>query len=98
MPANTPYSRYFLAAVLQFQFHRALAKPAGCTGPLHRCSIYGSKDAGEKLKAMLEMGASRPWPDALEAISGQRQMDASAMADYFAPLKTWLDQQNAQKR
>jgi peptidyl-dipeptidase A len=97
VPANTPYSRYFLAAVLQFQFHRALAKTAGCTGPLHRCSIYQSKAAGEKLKAMLEMGASRPWPDALEAISGQRQMDAGAMAEYFAPLKAWLDQQNARK-
>jgi peptidyl-dipeptidase A len=97
VPANTPYSRYFLAAVLQFQFHRALAKTAGCTGPLHRCSIYQSKTAGEKLKAMLEIGASRPWPDALEAISGQRQMDAGAMAEYFAPLKAWLDQQNAKK-
>jgi peptidyl-dipeptidase A len=95
VPANTPYSRYFLAAVLQFQFHRALAKTAGCTAPLHRCSIYESKVAGEKIRAMLEMGASRPWPDALEAITGQRQMDASAMADYFAPLKKWLDEQNA---
>jgi peptidyl-dipeptidase A len=95
VPANTPYSRYFLAAILQFQFHRALTKTAGCTGPLHRCSIYGSKAAGDKLKAMLEMGSSRPWPDALEALTGQRQMDASAMADYFAPLKKWLDEQNA---
>ncbi len=95
VPANTPYSRYFLAAILQFQFHRALTKTAGCTGPLHRCSIYESKAAGEKLKAMLELGASRPWPDALEAITGQRQMDASAMAEYFAPLKKWLDEQNA---
>ena len=94
VPANTPYSRYFLAAVLQFQFHRALAKTAGCTAPLHRCSIYQSKAAGEKIKTMLEMGASRPWPDALEAITGQRQMDASAMAEYFAPLKKWLDEQN----
>src|SRR6266545_2259349 len=90
VPANTPYARYFLAQVLQFQFHRALAKTAGCTAPLHRCSIYGSKEAGAKLKAMLELGASKPWPDALEALTGQRQMDASAMADYFAPLKTWL--------
>ena len=90
-------AEYFLAAVLQFQFHRALAKTAGCAGPLHRCLIDESKAAGEKLKAMLEMGASRPWPDALEAISGQRQMDASAMAVYFAPLKAWLDQQNARK-
>jgi peptidyl-dipeptidase A len=93
VPANTPYSRYFLAGILQFQFHRALAKTAGCTAPLHRCSIYGSKEAGAKLNAMLQMGASRPWPDALEALTGQREMDASAMAEYFAPLKTWLDQQ-----
>jgi peptidyl-dipeptidase A len=97
VPANTPYSRYFLAQILQFQFHRALAKTAGCTAPLHRCSIYESKAAGARLKAMLEMGASKPWPDALEALTGQRQMDASAMAEYFAPLKTWLDQQNKGK-
>jgi peptidyl-dipeptidase A len=94
VPANTPYARYFLAQILEFQFHRALARTAGCTGPLHRCSIYGSKEAGAKLKAMLEMGASKPWPDALEALTGQRQMDATAIADYFAPLKTWLDEQN----
>ena len=94
VPANTPYARYFLAQILEFQFHRALARTAGCTGPLHRCSIYGSKEAGAKLKAMLEMGASKPWPEALEALTGQRQMDATAISDYFAPLKTWLDQQN----
>jgi peptidyl-dipeptidase A len=94
VPANTPYSRYFLAAVLQFQFHRALAKEAGCTLPLHRCSIYGSAAAGKRLQNTLAMGLSRPWPDALEALTGQRQMDATAMADYFAPLKTWLDEQN----
>ncbi len=95
IPANTPYARYFLAAVLQFQFHRELAKAAGCTAPLHRCSIYGSPEAGKRLRATLELGASRPWPDALEALTGQRTMDASAMADYFAPLKAWLDEQNA---
>ena len=94
VPANTPYTPYFLAQILQFQFHRALAKVAGCTTPLHRCSIYGSKEAGARLKAMLEMGASKPWPEALEALTGERQMDASAMAEYFAPLKTWLDEQN----
>jgi peptidyl-dipeptidase A len=94
VPANTPYARYFLAGILQFQFHRALAKTAGCTAPLHRCSIYGSKEAGEKLNAMLQLGASRPWPDALAVLTGQREMDASAMAEYFAPLKTWLDEQN----
>ena len=93
--ANVPYTRYFLARVLQFQFHRALCKEAGYTGPLHRCSIYKNQAAGAKLKKMLEMGASRPWPDALEAMTGQRQMDATAMLDYFAPLKQWLDEQNA---
>jgi peptidyl-dipeptidase A len=94
IPANTPYARYFLAAVLQFQFHRALSMAAGCTTPLHRCSIYGSPEAGKRLRATLDMGASRPWPDALEALTGQRQLDATAMADYYAPLKAWLDEQN----
>ena len=92
--ANVPYMRYFLADILQFQFHRALAKTAGCTEPLHRCSIYNSKEAGANLNAMLSMGQSKPWPDALEAMTGQRQMDASAIVDYFAPLKVWLDEQN----
>jgi peptidyl-dipeptidase A len=94
VPNNTPYARYFLAAVLQFQFHRSLAKAAGCTTPLHRCSIYGNAAAGDRLKKALAMGASRPWPDVLEALTGQREMDATAIADYFAPLKTWLDEQN----
>ena len=94
VPANTPYARYFLAAVLQFQFHRALTKTAGCTTALHRCSIYDNKEAGERLKKALAMGASKPWPDVLEVLTGQREMDASAIADYFAPLKTWLDEQN----
>ena len=95
--ANVPYMRYFLADILQFQFHRALAKTAGCTEPLHRCSIYDSKEAGAKLNAMLSMGQSKPWPEALEALTGQRQMDASAIVDYFAPLKVWLDEQNKGK-
>jgi peptidyl-dipeptidase A len=94
IPANTPYARYFLSAVLQFQFHRALSQTAGCTMPLHRCSIYGNAEAGKRLKAALETGASRPWPETLEVLTGQRQMDASAMADYYAPLKAWLDEQN----
>ena len=97
VPANVPYTRYFLADILQFQFHRSLSKTAGCSGPLHRCSIYGNKEAGQRLTAMLEMGQSRPWPDALEAVTGQRQMDATAIVDYFAPLKKWLDEQNAGK-
>jgi peptidyl-dipeptidase A len=95
--ANVPYSRYFLADVLQFQFHRALSKIAGCTSPLNRCSIYESKEAGRRLNEMLEMGLSRPWPEALEKLTGQRRMDATAILDYFAPLKKWLDEQNAGK-
>lgn len=92
--SNTPYARYFLARILQFQFHRALCQAAGQKGPLHRCSIYKNKAAGERLNTMLSMGKSKPWPDELEAISGQRQMDATAILDYFAPLKKWLDEQN----
>jgi len=94
IPGNTPYMRYFLAYIQQFQFHRALCDTAGYEGPLHRCSIYGSKEAGAKLNAMLEMGQSRPWQDAMEALTEQRQLDASAIIDYFAPLKEWLGQQN----
>ncbi|MFT6731944.1 MAG: peptidyl-dipeptidase A [Polaribacter sp.] len=94
VPGNTPYSRYFLARILQFQFHRELCKIAGNEGPLHRCSIYGNKEAGAKLISMLEMGSSKPWQDALEAMTGQREMDATAIIDYFAPIKTWLDEQN----
>jgi peptidyl-dipeptidase A len=94
VPANVPYMRYFLARIYQFQFQRALCKEAGVDGPLHRCSIYGNKQAGAKLNAMLSLGASRPWPDALEVLTGQREADATALADYFAPLKTWLDEQN----
>jgi peptidyl-dipeptidase A len=89
-----PYTRYFLARILQFQFHRALCRAAGQSGPLHRQSIYGSKEAGRRLNAMMAMGLSRPWPDALEALTGERQIDASAILDYFAPLKKWLDDQN----
>jgi peptidyl-dipeptidase A len=92
--ANTPYARYFLADILQFQFHRALAHIAGCDGPLNRCSIYGNKEAGDRLNKMLQMGASQPWPRALEELTGQQQMDATAILDYFAPLQKWLDEQN----
>jgi len=94
IPAHVPYTRYFLARILQFQFHRALCREAGFEGPLYQCSIYGNEKAGAKLQAMLEMGQSRPWPDALQALTGQRRIDASAMVEYFAPLKAWLDEQN----
>ncbi len=97
VPANVPYTRYFLAHILQFQFHRALSQTAGCAGPLHRCSIYDNQEAGRRLAAMMEMGLSRPWPEALHALTGQRQMDATAIRDYFAPLQKWLDEQNKGK-
>ena len=93
VPDNTPYTRYFLADILQFQFHRALAKTAGCTTPLHRCSVYESKDAGQRLNAMLSLGLSKPWPEALETLTGSQEMDASAILDYFAPLQRWLEEQ-----
>ncbi|MCD1621717.1 M2 family metallopeptidase [Citromicrobium bathyomarinum] len=97
IPGNTPYTRYFLARILQFQFYKAACDQAGWEGPLHRCSFYGNKEVGEKLNAMLEMGASKPWPDALEAFTGSREMSGKAMMEYFAPLKEWLDKQNAGK-
>lgn len=98
VPANTPYARYFLAHVLQFQFHRSLCAAAGFSGPLHRCSIFESADAGRRLQAMMEMGASRPWPEALVAITGTRDMDATGILDYFAPLAAWLEEQNQDRR
>ncbi len=94
IPANTPYTRYFLAHILQFQFQRALCEAAGHDGPLHECSLYGSKPAGEKLEAMLAAGASRPWQDTLAELGAERRMDASAVVEYFTPLLGWLEQQN----
>ncbi|WP_397506075.1 M2 family metallopeptidase [Qipengyuania sp. R86523] len=95
IPGNVPYTRYFLARILQFQFFKAACDQAGWEGPLHRCSFYGNEEVGKNLAAMLEMGASKPWPDALEAFTGERQMSGTAMVEYFAPLKAWLDEQNA---
>jgi peptidyl-dipeptidase A len=94
IPANVPYTRYFLARILQFQFYRALCHEAGYKGPLNRCTFYGSKEAGAKFNKMLEMGQSKPWPDALQALTGEREIDGNALLEYFAPLKKWLDEQN----
>jgi peptidyl-dipeptidase A len=94
IPASVPYTRYFLARILQFQFFEAACRQAGWTGPLHRCSFYGNREVGTRLNAMLEMGASRPWPDALEAFTGSREMSGRAMIAYFEPLLTWLREQN----
>ncbi|WP_291987577.1 M2 family metallopeptidase [Luteitalea sp.] len=98
VPANTPYTRYFLAHILQFQMHRAMCKAAGHIGPLHTCSIYGNKEVGARLQTMLALGASKPWPEALEALTGERQMDATAILDYFAPLRAWLEAEAAAGR
>jgi peptidyl-dipeptidase A len=94
VPASVPYTRYFLARILQFQFYQAACQQAGWTGPLHRCSFYGNREVGRRLNAMLEMGASKPWPDALEAFTGTREMSGRAMIDYFRPLLGWLEEQN----
>ncbi|MEZ4318967.1 MAG: M2 family metallopeptidase [Myxococcota bacterium] len=94
IPGNTPYMRYFLAQVLQYQLYRGMCEASGHDGPLHTCSFYGSKEAGDRLKKMLAMGASRPWPEALEAAAGTREMDASALIEYYQPLMGWLEKQN----
>ncbi len=97
VPANTPYMRYFLAHILQFQFQRSLCEAAGFNGPLNDCSVYGNQQAGEKFWAMLGKGGSQPWPQTLKELTGSEEMDASAIIDYFAPLNSWLEKQNAGK-
>jgi peptidyl-dipeptidase A len=94
VPGNVSYTRYFLSFIIQFQFHKALCEAAGFKGPLSECSIYGNEVAGRKFGAMLAKGASAPWQDALFELTGTREMDASAILDYFAPLQTWLKEQN----
>ena len=92
---NAPLAREFLSGILRFQLHGALCSAAGVDGPLHRCSIFGSREAGVRLQAMMEMGASRPWPEALEVVTGTRQISAAPLLEYFAPLSAWLDERNA---
>ena len=94
VPGNTPYTRYFLSHILQFQFYKALCDAAGHTGPLHQCSFYGSKEAGQRYWAMLSKGASQPWQQTMKELTGTERMDASAVLEYFAPLQTWLKEQN----
>ena len=98
VPGGVPYSRYFLAHIQQFEFHRALCEISGNTDPIHRCSIYNNKDAGKALNTMLEMGSSRPWQQAYKVLTGNEQMDATAILDYFAPLQTWLKDKNQGKQ
>jgi peptidyl-dipeptidase A len=94
VPGSVPYTRYFLSFILQFQFQRALCDAAGYKGPLSECSIYGSEEAGRRFGAMLAKGASQPWQDTMYELTGSREMDASAILEYFAPLRAWLDEQN----
>jgi peptidyl-dipeptidase A len=94
IPSNTPYVRFLFASIYQFQFYRAMCRAAGYTGPLNRCSFYESKAAGAKLEAMLSLGASKPWPEALKAMTGEDRADASAIMEYFNPLLTWLRNEN----
>ena len=98
IPSNTPYMRYFLARIYEFQFYRAACRQAGWTGPLNRCSVYGNKAVGAKFEAMLALGQSKPWPEALAAFTGEHDIDATAIADYFAPLNRWLTDQNRNER
>ncbi|MCF6293387.1 MAG: M2 family metallopeptidase [Robiginitomaculum sp.] len=98
IPGNTPYMRYFLAHILQFQFHKAACDIAGNEGPLHRCSIYGNKEVGKRFDDMMRMGSSKPWPEALEAFTGTQNMDGSAIIEYFAPLQTYLKEQNKDRK
>ncbi|KAH9492522.1 hypothetical protein Btru_046311 [Bulinus truncatus] len=94
IPSDTPYIRYFISFIIQFQFHKAACQAAGYRGPLHRCDIYNNTDAGKQIGNMLKLGASRPWPDAMEVITGQRKMDASALLEYFHPLLEFLKKEN----
>ncbi|MCB1565669.1 MAG: M2 family metallopeptidase, partial [Xanthomonadales bacterium] len=98
VPANVPYTRYFLSYILQFQFYRSLCDAAGHTGPLHTCTFYGNKEAGQRFWAMLQKGQSQPWQKTLKELTGKEEMDASAILDYFAPLNTWLEEQNKGKQ
>ena len=98
IPGNTSYERYFIARVLQFQFYKAACDMSGWKGPLHRCSFYGNKQVGQRLNQMLSMGASKPWPDALQVFTGTREISGKPMLEYFAPLQIWLEQQNAGKQ
>jgi len=98
VPGGVPYSRYFLAHIQQFEFHKSLCEISGNTDPIHRCSIYNSKEAGKALNTMLEMGSSQPWQKAYKVLTGNEQMNATAVLDYFAPLHTWLKDKNQGKQ
>ena len=94
IPGNTPYTRYYLARIMQYQFHESLCNDIGFTGPLHECSIYGDKSAGEKIISTMAMGQSAPWQDAFEKLTGTRKISGKSVMNYYKPLKEWLDNKN----
>lgn len=94
IPANTPYTRYYLARIMQYQFHEALCSAIGFDGPLHECSIYGDEEAGKKIISTMAMGQSLPWQDAFENLTGLRDLSGSSVMNYYKPLKDWLDKEN----
>ena len=94
IPGNTPYTRYYLARIMQYQFHEALCNEIKFDGLLHECSIYGSEKAGDKIISTMAMGESLPWQDAFENLTGSRQLSGKSILNYYAPLKDWLDEQN----
>ncbi len=98
VPGNTPYTRYFLSHILQFQFYKALCDAAGHEGPLYECSFHGNQEAGRRYWAMLGKGASQPWQKTMKELTGTEKMDGSAVLEYFAPLQEWLKQQNEGQR
>src|SRR5215208_1840549 len=98
IPGNTPYTRYFLSFILQFQFHKALCEASWFAGPLHECSVFGNAEAGRRFAEMLALGASQPWQDTLEKLTGTRDIDASAIIEYFQPLMGWLKEQNSNRQ
>ncbi len=97
IPGNTPYTRYYLARIMQYQFHEALCKEMGFDGPLHECSIYGNKVAGEKIISTMALGESQPWQDTFENLTGSRKLSGKSILNYYAPLKDWLDNQNKER-
>ena len=94
IPGNTPYTRYYLAGIMQYQFHESLCKGMGFNGPLHECSIYANDYAGDKIISTMAMGQSVPWQDAFENLTGTRALSGKAIVNYYKPLKEWLDIQN----
>uniref|UniRef100_UPI0039BD93C6 Angiotensin-converting enzyme 2 n=1 Tax=Homo sapiens TaxID=9606 RepID=UPI0039BD93C6 len=88
------FIRYYTRTLYQFQFQEALCQAAKHEGPLHKCDISNSTEAGQKLFNMLRLGKSEPWTLALENVVGAKNMNVRPLLNYFEPLFTWLKDQN----